>query len=74
MAYLGSTVPSPALTNVQVDFATSMVSFERVFEYLDLPQEITDSPHAVTAGRPSWPHSLRGCRLRLCGCAAAVGG
>ena len=40
--------PITALTNVQVDFATSMVSFERVFEYLDLPQEITDSPHAVT--------------------------
>lgn len=40
--------PISALTNVQVDFATSMVSFERVFEYLDLPVEIEDLPDAVT--------------------------
>ncbi len=39
--------PISALTNVQVDFATSMVSFERVFEYLDLPVEIRDHPEAV---------------------------
>jgi ATP-binding cassette subfamily B protein len=38
--------PISSLTNVQVDFATSMVSFERVFEYLDLPVEIKDHPHA----------------------------
>lgn len=38
--------PISSLTNVQVDFATSMVSFERVFEYLDLPIEITDQPNA----------------------------
>jgi ATP-binding cassette subfamily B protein len=36
-----------ALTNVRVDFATSMVSFERVFEVLDLPQEIHDPPVPV---------------------------
>jgi len=39
--------PISALTNVQVEFATSMVSFERVFEYLDLPLEIQDKPDAV---------------------------
>ncbi|MBS1254051.1 MAG: putative multidrug export ATP-binding/permease protein [Anaerolineales bacterium] len=39
--------PISALSNVQVEFASSMVSFERVFEYLDLPQEIQDKPHAV---------------------------
>ncbi|MGW8143795.1 MAG: ABC transporter ATP-binding protein [Anaerolineales bacterium] len=38
--------PISSLTNVQVDFATSMVSFERVFEYLDLPIEIQDKPGA----------------------------
>jgi ATP-binding cassette subfamily B protein len=38
--------PISALTNVQVDFATSMVSFERVFEYLDLPVEIQDLSEA----------------------------
>lgn len=39
--------PISALTNVQVEFATSMVSFERVFEYLDLPIEIEDKPNAI---------------------------
>jgi ATP-binding cassette subfamily B protein len=39
--------PISALSNVQVEFATSMVSFERVFEYLDLPVEIQDVPDAV---------------------------
>ncbi|RME47711.1 MAG: ABC transporter ATP-binding protein [Chloroflexi bacterium] len=39
--------PISALSNVQVEFASSMVSFERVFEYLDLPQEIQDRPGAV---------------------------
>lgn len=39
--------PISSLTNIQVEFATSMVSFERVFEYLDLPVEIQDRPSAV---------------------------
>jgi ATP-binding cassette, subfamily B, bacterial len=43
--------PISALSNVQVEFATSMVSFERVFEYLDLPLEIQDPPDAVELGR-----------------------
>ena len=34
--------PLAALTNARVEFATSMVSFERVFEVLDLPVEIED--------------------------------
>jgi ATP-binding cassette subfamily B protein len=42
--------PISALSNVQVEFATSMVSFERVFEYLDLPLEIQDRPAAVELG------------------------
>ncbi len=42
--------PISALSNVQVEFASSMVSFERVFEYLDLPQEIRDKPNAVDLG------------------------
>jgi ATP-binding cassette subfamily B protein len=37
-----------ALTNARVDFATSMVSFERVFEVLDLEVEIRDAPDAIT--------------------------
>ena len=39
--------PISALSNVQVEFATSMVSFERVFEYMDLPIEIDDRVGAV---------------------------
>jgi ATP-binding cassette subfamily B protein len=39
--------PISSLTNVQVDFATSMVSFERVFEYLDLSVEIQNRPNAI---------------------------
>ena len=43
--------PISALTNVQVEFAQAMVSFERVFEYLDLPVEIEDQPDAVVIER-----------------------
>jgi ATP-binding cassette subfamily B protein len=39
--------PISSLTNIQVEIATSMVSFERVFEYLDMPIEIADLPGAV---------------------------
>jgi ATP-binding cassette, subfamily B, bacterial len=35
------------LANAPVDFATSVVSFERVFEVIDLPLEITVKPNAV---------------------------
>ncbi|MBN2303220.1 MAG: ABC transporter ATP-binding protein, partial [Anaerolineae bacterium] len=34
------------LTNAPVDFATSMVSFERVFEVIDLPLDIPEQPDA----------------------------
>ncbi len=40
--------PLSALTNARVEFATSLVSFERVFEVLDLPVEIDDRPGAVS--------------------------
>lgn len=39
--------PLAAMSNARVEFATSMVSFERVFEILDLPHEIVESPDAV---------------------------
>ena len=39
--------PISSLSNVQVEFATSMVSFERVFEFLDMPIEIQDKPDAI---------------------------
>ncbi len=46
-AYLGMLYgPLSALSNARMDFATSMVSFERVFEVLDLPVEIQERPEA----------------------------
>ena len=52
VAYLGRLYgPISSLTNVQVEFATSMVSFERVFEWLDIPIEIGDRPDAATVDR-----------------------
>lgn len=45
--YLGTLYNAlQVLTNAPVDFATSIVSFERVFEVLDLPHEITEKPDA----------------------------
>ncbi len=47
-AYLGNLYGAlQMLTNAPVDFATSMVSFERVFEVIDLPAEIDDRPGAI---------------------------
>lgn len=46
--------PIASLSNLQVEFATSMVSFERVFEFLDMPIEIQDKPNAIT------PASVKG--------------
>lgn len=63
-----------ALTSAPVDFATSMVSFERVFEVLDLPLDIAEKPgaldlqnvkgeltfeHVTFAYRTDEPHLLR---------------
>jgi ATP-binding cassette subfamily B protein len=38
--------PLTALSNVQIDVMTALVSFDRVFEVLDLPPMIADSPDA----------------------------
>jgi ATP-binding cassette, subfamily B, bacterial len=43
--------PLSSLTNARVELATSLVSFERVFEVLDLPLEIRDRPGALDLGR-----------------------
>ncbi|MDQ1696533.1 MAG: ATP-binding cassette, subfamily bacterial [Frankiaceae bacterium] len=39
--------PITALSNVQVDVMTALVSFDRVFEVLDLPPMIEDKPDAI---------------------------
>jgi ATP-binding cassette, subfamily B, bacterial len=38
------------LSNAPVEFATSIVSFERVFEIVDLPLDIEEKPDAVVLG------------------------
>ncbi len=40
--------PLSSLTNTPVEFAQSMVSFERVFEVLDIPLEIVEKPAALS--------------------------
>ena len=42
--------PLTSLSNVRVDVLTALVSFERVFEVLDLEPMITDRPDAVAIG------------------------
>jgi ATP-binding cassette, subfamily B, bacterial len=43
--------PLTALSNVQVDVMTALVSFDRVFEVLDLPPMIDDKPGAADVVR-----------------------
>jgi ATP-binding cassette subfamily B protein len=49
--------PLTALSNVRIDVMTALVSFERVFEVLDLPPMIADRPDAVAL--PAGPTSVR---------------
>lgn len=49
--------PLTALSNVRVDVMTALVSFERVFEVLDLKPLITEKPDAVSV--PTGPVGLR---------------
>ncbi|QGN31987.1 ABC transporter ATP-binding protein [Microlunatus sp. Gsoil 973] len=44
--------PITQLTNVRIDVMTALVSFERVFEVLDLPPMIDDRPDATQYGGP----------------------
>jgi ATP-binding cassette subfamily B protein len=43
--------PLTALSNINVDIMTALVSFERVFEVLDLPTLVAEKPDAVTIPR-----------------------
>ncbi|NNC43940.1 MAG: ABC transporter ATP-binding protein [Acidimicrobiia bacterium] len=46
--YLGNLYgPLSSLSNAKVEFSTSMVSFERVFEVMDIRAEIREKPNAV---------------------------
>ena len=47
-AYVGRVYgPLTSLTNARVDVMTALVSFERVFEVLDAPNPLEDSPGAI---------------------------
>jgi len=52
--------PLSAMSNARVEFATSLVSFERVFEILDLDHDIVEAPDPVAlgeiAGRVTFDH------------------
>ncbi len=48
--------PLTGLLNVQVDFTSALALFDRIFEYLDLKQDITDAPDALALS----PDQIRG--------------
>jgi ATP-binding cassette, subfamily B, bacterial len=45
--------PLAQLSNARVDLMTALVSFERVFEVMDLPRTIEERPDAVELERPT---------------------
>ena len=48
--------PLTSLLNVQVEVRSALALFDRIFEYLDLKQDITDAPNAVAVA----PETVRG--------------
>ena len=57
--------PLTALSNVQIDVMTALVSFDRVFEVLDLPPMIQDAPDAAAGAAGPGDHRVRPRRLPL---------
>jgi ATP-binding cassette subfamily B protein len=56
--------PLQSLSNVRIDVMTALVSFERVFEVLDLPPMIDDKPGATDLRRGANDVELRGVSFR----------
>ena len=57
VAYLGRLYgPASSLASVHVDVTASLALFDRIFQYMDMPSEITDAPDArrlpAVDGRP----------------------
>jgi ATP-binding cassette subfamily B protein len=48
--------PLTGLLNAQVEVTSALALFDRIFEYLDLPQEIKDAPNAIHLN----PNTMRG--------------
>ena len=64
-AYLTSLYSAlQGLANAPVEFATSIVSFERVFEVIDLPMEIQDVPGAYRLSKVSGELVFEGVSFR----------
>ncbi|WP_088317184.1 ABC transporter ATP-binding protein [Kineosporia sp. R_H_3] len=55
--------PLTALSNVRIDVMTALVSFERVFEVLDLPPLVTEKPGAATLPKGPLAVELRDVRF-----------
>ncbi|HET6771531.1 MAG TPA: ABC transporter ATP-binding protein, partial [Actinomycetota bacterium] len=51
--------PIGSMLQVGVEVTSAMALFDRIFEYLDLPQEIQDSPNAVALPRESVSGDVR---------------
>ena len=56
--------PLTALSNVRIDIMTALVSFERVFEVMDLEPLVTDRPGAVSLPRGPLTIALDDVRFR----------
>ena len=63
--------PLTSLSTVQTEFASAMVSFERMFEFLDLPVEIAQPASPVTRPRARPTTSLKP-RRKTSSCAPAI--
>ncbi len=59
--------PLTALSNVRIDVMTALVSFERVFEVLDLPPLITERPDATELAKGPLSVELDDVRFRYPG-------
>lgn len=55
------------LANAPVEFATSIVSFERVFEVIDLPHDIQEKPNAIELERVAGELEFDGVSFRYRG-------
>ncbi len=55
--------PLQGLSNVRVDVMTALVSFERVFEVLDLPSTVQEKPDAVALPRTAARVEFEGVRF-----------
>ncbi len=66
--------PLTALTNVRIDVMTALVSFERVFEVLDLPPMVSEKPAAALVPRGPEVRRLRSRGIQVPRCRRSLAG